>query len=156
MKLSEKMALDRAKAVFEHELLPMLSKMYQQGQTEFRLAMQMEKHFIVHAIGRDSKTIDINWNNEGVSYSHTFNDHELSSQTENNGGWIDASVDADFDGEYLGQIERKEECGEISKIHRVIINRMNKWVLEPNEKLFYWRKIPQFEYDTHAPGGCPL
>lgn len=70
--------------------------------------------------------------------------------------WIPVSVDTEFDGEYLGQLERIEECGAVTIFSRVVRNRMNKWVLEPNETLLYWRKIPPFRYDTHAPGGCPL
>lgn len=72
------------------------------------------------------------------------------------GEWFSASVEAKFDGEYIGQLERTEECGAVTKFKKVVINRMNKWVLEPNEKLVAWQEIPEFIYDTHAPSGCPL
>lgn len=71
------MAIDRAKMVFEQELLPALSEMYKNGQIEFRLSMQSSNHFIIHPMNADGVTIDIDWSGENASYSHDFEDDEI-------------------------------------------------------------------------------
>jgi hypothetical protein len=61
----KKMGLNTAKTHFENNLIPMLERAYAQGITEFRLALSGNvdgaHHFIVHPLGKDGETIDINW-----------------------------------------------------------------------------------------------
>lgn len=56
--------------------------------------------------------------------------------------WNPASKDSDYDGTYLGYIEKLEECKAINRYQRTIHNRLNKWVLEEGETLLYWMELP--------------
>ena len=56
--------------------------------------------------------------------------------------WISANRDADYDGQYLGYIEKLEECKAINYYQRVVTNQMNKWVLNEGETLIAWKPLP--------------
>jgi hypothetical protein len=55
--------------------------------------------------------------------------------------WVSVDKDSDYDGQYLGYLEVTEECGAVHKRHRIITNRMNKWLLESNERLLCWQPL---------------
>lgn len=57
--------------------------------------------------------------------------------------WESVNKEAAHDGSYLGHISKLEVCGAINTYQRVIINKMNKWILEEGEILTHWRKLPE-------------
>lgn len=66
-KIKKDMAMDR----IGRDLCKFLEEYYEQGITEFRVAMQDKDHFIIHVPGKDSKTLDVMWKiNNGETYSH--------------------------------------------------------------------------------------
>lgn len=50
-----------AKRQLSELLIPMLEKAYADGVTDFRLSMQGPKRFIVHPMGVNGGTVDVNW-----------------------------------------------------------------------------------------------
>ncbi len=62
--LKTKMAMDRAKAVFEQKLIPMLVENYEKGIIDFHLRIDSLTHFYIHAQDNDSDTIDVSWSTD--------------------------------------------------------------------------------------------
>jgi hypothetical protein len=68
---------------------------------------------------------------------------ELTAQLQSakSEAWVSVEKDSDYDGQYLGYLEVTEECGAVHKRHRIITNRMNKWLLKSNERLLCWQPL---------------
>jgi hypothetical protein len=58
------------------------------------------------------------------------------------GKWIPAEKDSEYDGVYIGYIEKHETCGAINHYQRTVSNQKNQWLLEGGEKLLYWMPLP--------------
>lgn len=56
--------------------------------------------------------------------------------------WVRDNVETPCDGSYLCYIEQKQECGTIHSIQRVVVNRMNRWVISDNEIVTHWMSLP--------------
>jgi hypothetical protein len=72
--------------------------------------------------------------------------------------WTPADKDSDYDGTYLGYIEKHEVCGAINYYQRTVFNIQNKWVLNEGERLLYWMPLPPAPGTPVAPKeeGDPL
>lgn len=57
--------------------------------------------------------------------------------------WNPISQETPFDGDYLCYIERKNECGTVSKYQKVIANKQNSFPVEANEQVLFWQELPE-------------
>jgi hypothetical protein len=46
-----------------------------------------------------------------------------------------------FDGNYLCFISKKNECGTTSEYQRIVQCNNNRWIIEFNEEIIYWKKL---------------
>lgn len=54
----------------------------------------------------------------------------------------------EYDGEYLCNISKKQECGNVWNYYKVVLCKNNIWELEFNENVLAWRELntsPEFE-----------
>jgi len=56
-------------------------------------------------------------------------------------GWVATPTIPDYDGQYLVQIEEKQECGNVWKFQKVVECFCAMWVLEENQEITHWMLI---------------
>lgn len=58
--------------------------------------------------------------------------------------WIDTGIMPDYDGDYLCNIIRHNECGTFSEFQRVVNCKFNQWVIiDQREWVTHWQQLPE-------------
>ena len=57
--------------------------------------------------------------------------------------WYPPSQDTPFDGAWLAYIHQPQPCGNTLDYQRVVEVSNNQWLLDPDEELVLWRRLPR-------------